>query len=215
MEPHGIPKKSPVTKPNKVPEKPMSIQDQAAGCSFVQVGAYSYGEPFIINTWRGMPQIKEDSKIIVGKFCSIGAAIVVFLGGNHRADWISTWPFPTFGWPCHPDKVHMLPTTKGNITIGNDVWIGSHAVLMSGVTIGDGAVVGALAVVASDVPPYSIVVGNPARVIKKRFTDDEIGMLLEMKWWNWPVENIKIAADILCSNNVSALCAYYRKLTHG
>ena len=188
----------------------MSIQLQAAACNFIEVGAYTYGQPLVVRTWRSI--FPEDSRIKIGKFCSLADNIVVFTGGNHRTDWISTFPFPTFDWPGTHHKKHLLPTHKGDIIIGNDVWIGSHATLMSGVKIGDGAVIGAMSVVASRIPPYGIAVGNPARVIKKRFSDEIINKLLEIAWWNWPLHNVQECASILSSGDVQALFDYAKKL---
>ena len=94
------------------------------------------------------------------------------------------------------------PATKGNVIIGNDVWIGYKATIMSGVTIGDGAVIGACSVVTKDVKPYEIVAGNPAKVIRKRFSDEIIIQLLKIAWWNWPIEKIKAEIEFLCNNNI-------------
>lgn len=166
-----------------------------------QIGDYTYGKPHVL-TDEG-----SDTKLVIGKFCSIAYGVVIFLGTNHRIDWISTYPFPSpvkavrNAWP-EGAGIGGFPSTKGDVTIGNDVWIGFEATIMSGVTIGDGAVVGAKSVVAADVPPYAIVVGNPARVVRKRFDEAVIQKLLEMQWWNWPTEKIKKSVPLLCSNNV-------------
>lgn len=136
----------------------------------------------------------------VGKFCSIADNVTVFLGGNHRVDWISTYPFPAFSkeFP-EATGIQDYATTKGNVTIGNDVWIGSHATILSGVTIGDGAVIGAYSVVAKNVPPYAIVVGNPTQIVRYRFDEKTIELLLKIQWWNWPLEKIKKNARLLCT----------------
>jgi len=189
----------------------MSINLQATKCNYMEVGAYTYGQPLVVRTWRGIVGGKEDNKIKIGKFCSIADNVVVFMGGNHRVDWISTYPFPTFGWPDTHDKKHMLPTNKGDIVIGNDVWIGSHATIMSGVKIGDGAVIGAMSVVGSNIPPYSIAVGNPAKVVRKRFKDDVIAKLLEIAWWNWPLPKIQACTGILSSGDIQTLFSYCEK----
>jgi acetyltransferase-like isoleucine patch superfamily enzyme len=106
---------------------------------------------------------------------------------NHRVDWISTYPFPAFTDKFPEAKgIEQFVTTKGDVTIGNDVWIGQHVTILSGVTIGDGAVIGAHSVVGKSIPPYAIAVGNPARVIRYRFDEKTIEMLLKIQWWNWP-----------------------------
>ena len=167
--------------------------------NLVEIGDYTYGKPQIMH-WG------EDAKLKIGKFCSIADRVTIFLGGNHRLDWITTYPFSALSqeWPEAKDiKGH--PRTKGDVIIGNDVWIGFGATIMSGVTIGDGAVIGAMSVVAKNVEPYSIVGGNPIKEIKKRFSENEIEKLLEIKWWNWPLEKIKRNTKILCSNNLKEI----------
>ena len=188
----------------------MSIREQADRCDFLEVGAFTYGQPLIIRTWRGI--FPKSNKVKIGKFCSIADNVVVFMGGNHRVDWISTYPFPTFDWPGTADRKGMVPTNKGDIIIGNDVWVGSHATIMSGVVIGDGAVIGAMAVVASDIPPYTVAVGNPAKAVKKRFDDETIEKLLAMAWWDWPLVRIQKASAILSSSNTQALFDFYESM---
>jgi virginiamycin A acetyltransferase len=124
-------------------------------------------------------------------------------GGNHNPEFISTYPFPTFdnGWK----KEDLGTVNKGDIVIGNDVWIGFEALIMSGITIGDGAVIGARAVVTKDVLPYTIVGGNPAKEIRQRFGDKTIKDLLEIKWWDWDAEKIFRNTDIICSADVEKL----------
>jgi len=184
----------------------MSIQKQAS--SRVEVGEHTYGCAVNIRTWKG-GDAPENSKLKIGKYCSLADNINIFLGGNHRVDWISTYPFATFGWPHTIPMRSQLPTTKGDIIIGNDVWIASHATILSGVKIGHGAVIGTLAVVASDVEPYGIAVGNPARVVKKRFSDEDIKRLLEIAWWDWPLIYIQECAGVLSSGDLKTLFAYY------
>lgn len=121
------------------------------------------------------------------------------LGGEHCIGWITTFPFPEH-LPEFKKDPHWR--VKGDVVIGNDVWIGHGACLLSGVTIGDGAVVGAWAVVAKDIPPYAIAVGNPARVIKYRFSEDVIKRLMEVKWWDLPDEKINALIPLLLSNRI-------------
>ncbi|WP_305737838.1 CatB-related O-acetyltransferase [Photobacterium toruni] len=147
-------------------------------------------------------------KLIIGRFCSIASGVVIMMAGNqgHRHDWISSFPFDfaEFG-----DGVKNGFERAGNTIIGNDVWLGAECVIMPGVTIGDGAVIGTRAVVTKNVEPYSIVVGNPGRCIKKRFTASQITLLLEMQWWNWSQSQLKAAIKIMCSADIERLYDYY------
>jgi virginiamycin A acetyltransferase len=157
----------------------------------------SYSDGPIIQEFRN-----NDAELIIGKYCSIAANLRVFLGGNHRTDWISTFAFPEFfGFGHAPGQ----PYTKGDVVIGNDVWIGDSVTIMSGVTIGHGAVIGAKSVVVSDIDPYAIAAGNPARVRKFRFAAGEIKDLLELAWWDWPVEKVIGAHTILQSGYLNKL----------
>ena len=136
-------------------------------------------------------------RLIIGKFCSIACgAKFIFNCANHTLKSLSTYTFPLFfeEWDLPKSEVATAWDNKGDIVIGNDVWIGYDAVIMAGVTIGDGAIIGARAVVTKDVPPYTIVGGVPAKPIKKRFDEDVISDLLCIKWWDWPKE--KIARNI-------------------
>lgn len=150
---------------------------------------------------------EEGKTLRIGKFCSIAEGVTVFLGANHRVDWFSTYPFGHIKESLFPKvkKGSGHPATKGDVTIGNDVWIATNAVIMSGVRIGDGAVVGAYSVVTKDVPPYTIVAGNPAKQIRKRFSDEVINKLLELQWWDKPESEINEISDILCSNDIEKL----------
>ena len=136
-------------------------------------------------------------KLIIGKFCSIACgAKFLFNSANHTLSSLSTYPFPLFfeEWNLEKKDVTKSWDNKGNIIIGNDVWIGYEAVILAGVTIGDGAIIGTRAVVTKDVPPYTIVGGVPAKPIKKRFSEEFISKLLDIQWWNWSDE--KIAKNI-------------------
>lgn len=148
-----------------------------------QIGAYTYGNPTVY--------FEDEANLKIGKFCSIAFdSVKIYLGGNHHTQWVTTYPFNKVPGITLSQEVKDTPTTKGDVEIGNDVWIGRDVTILSGVHIGDGAVIGAGSVVAKDVPPYSIVVGNPAVVVKKRFTDDTIQKLQQLAWWNWPIEKI-------------------------
>ncbi len=141
-------------------------------------------------------------KLIIGKFCQIAAGVeFVMNGANHQMNAVTTFPFYTLeGWKMEPPAKADLPL-KGDTVIGNDVWIGQNAVILPGVHIGDGAIIGANAVVGSDVAPYTVVIGNPARVLRKRFDDELTGLLLRFKWWDKSVEEINNLIPLLtCSD---------------
>ncbi len=147
-----------------------------------------------------------DDQLEIGKFCSIAhGARFVLNGGNHFADRLSSYPFPIFGCWGEPDPGPW--PNKGGINVGHDVWIGWDATIMPGVTIGHGAIIAAKSVVTSDVAPYSIVGGNPAKEIRKRLPDDIIERLLDLAWWDWPVERIREASDALMKTDIDALDA--------
>lgn len=151
--------------------------------------------------------INQD-KLIIGKFCSIACgAKFIFNGANHSLSSLSTYPFPIFfeEWNLDVTNITEAWDNKGDIVIGNDVWIGYEAVILAGVTIGDGAVIGTRAVVTKDVPPYTIVGGVPAKPIRKRFTQERIRFLLEIKWWNWPEERIRQHITAIQSGNIEHL----------
>lgn len=144
-------------------------------------------------------------KLIIGKFCAIAAETKFIMTGDHKLDAISTYPFPIFqdGWESVYD-IKDLPV-KGDIIIGNDVWMGYDCLIKNGVTIGDGAIIAARAVVVKDVPPYAIVAGNPAKIVKMRFDDQTIERLLNIAWWNWDIDKINKHLKIICNLDVSKL----------
>ena len=146
-------------------------------------------------------------KLIIGKFCAIGKGVEFIMNGaNHRMNSVTTYPFNIMGggWEKCTPKLSDLPL-KGDTVVGNDVWIGQNVTVLPGVHIGDGAVVGANSVVSKDVPPYHVVGGNPVKVIRKRFDDETIALLLKIKWWDWPAEKITEHLEILCSGDLSAI----------
>ncbi|MCD9469234.1 CatB-related O-acetyltransferase [Photobacterium phosphoreum] len=153
----------------------------------------------------------EVDKLIIGRFCSIASGVVIMMAGNqgHRHDWISSFPFDftEFG-----DGVKSGFERAGNTVIGNDVWLGAECVIMPGVKVGDGAVIGTRAVVTKDVEPYAVVVGNPGRCVKKRFPPQHVKQLLEMKWWDWPLPQLKAAMTIMCSADIDSLYGYYQTM---
>ncbi len=160
------------------------------------VGRGTYGDPEVLH-WG------EPSTLHVGAYCSIAAGVKIFLGGNHRTDWITTYPFSVFRESAKAILGH--PATNGNVIIGHDVWIAAGATILSGVRIGNGAVIGACALVTRDVPAYGIVAGNPAKLIRLRFTEDEIATLEELAWWDWNDSKLDAAMPHLLAGSVSAL----------
>ena len=141
-------------------------------------------------------------KLIIGKFCQIASGVeFVMNGANHKMNSVSTFPFYTLeGWDMEPPSLDDLPI-KGDTVIGNDVWIGQDAVILPGVHVGDGAIIGACSVVGSDIDPYSIVVGDPAKLLRKRFDDELIDLLLRFKWWDRSVDEINELIPLLtCSD---------------
>lgn len=154
----------------------------------------------------------EGTKLRVGKFCSIAENIKVYLGGNHRTDWVTTYPFghrERERFNNFDGKGH--PKSNGDVVIENDVWIGSNVTIMSGVHIGSGAVIANNSHVVKDVKPYTIVGGNPARYIKSRFTDSQIEKLLEISWWDWDDEKINEHLDLMCSENIDLFIDRFTK----
>lgn len=143
-------------------------------------------------------------RLIIGKFCQIAAAATFLMnGGNHFLGGATTYPFAIFGgaWADVP----LPEVNKGDTVIGNDVWIGQGAVFLPGVRVGDGAIIAAQSVVTADVPPYAIVGGNPARIIRTRFDEETVAFLLALKWWDWPIEKITEHADALAMGDFERL----------
>lgn len=143
-------------------------------------------------------------KLIIGKFCQIGANVeFVMNGANHQINSISTYPFYIFnGWEQESPSISDLPI-KGDTIVGNDVWIGENVTIMPGVKIGDGVIIGKCSLVTKDIPPYSIVGGNPAKIIKKRFDDEMINLLLELKWWDKSIKEINKLIPLLANSNIA------------
>lgn len=152
-------------------------------------------------------------RLIIGSFCSIGSGAAFIMAGNqgHRHDWISTFPFYWMSEVPHFNGAANGYQPAGDTIIGNDVWIGSEAIIMPGIQIGDGAIIGTRALVTRNVEPYAIVGGNPARTIRSRFDAADVELLLEMRWWDWDDEKLKDAMPVLTSGDIRALHAYWRK----
>ncbi|MEM6649680.1 MAG: CatB-related O-acetyltransferase [Pseudomonadota bacterium] len=177
----------------------------------VSVGAYSYyddekgAEAFQKNILYHFEFTGDHLKI--GKFCALASGTKFMMnGGNHRIDAFSTYPFMIFGgdWANRFPEENDFPS-KGDTVIGNDVWMGWNSVMMPGIEIGDGAIIASHAVVTKDVPPYAIVAGNPATIIRLRFSEEIISILLKLKWWNWDVDTITTHLPIISGSDVGAL----------
>ena len=180
----------------------------------IQIGDYTIYNDFVHdprefrknNVLYHYPINKD--RLIIGKFCSIAcSAKFLFNSGNHKMASLSTYTFPLFfeEWDLEKENVAQAWDQKGDIIIGNDVWIGYEAVILSGVTIGDGAVIGCRAVVTKDVPPYTIVGGVPAKPIRKRFDEETIKELQKIKWWDWPEEKIAGKIPAIQAGNLEEL----------
>jgi acetyltransferase-like isoleucine patch superfamily enzyme len=169
------------------------------------VGPHTYGEPSLRH-W-GMP---GGYVCRIGDYCSIADIVQIFLGGYHRPEWVSMYPFSAFEEWRDDCLVTNHTVGRGDVVIGSDVWLGSQCVIMAGARIGHGAVVAARAVVSHDVPPYAIVAGNPARVVKYRFDEATIADLLAIAWWDWPAERVRANLDLLMSGDMPAFIARNR-----
>ena len=168
----------------------------------IEVGTYSYGEPQI-HRWS------EKYRVRIGKFCSIADDVHLLVDGNHRSDWISTYPFGRLLDNFPENREH--PTGKGDIEIGNDVWIARSAVILSGISIGNGAVIAAGAVVVKDVDDYEIVGGNPAQSLGFRFSKSQVEALLKIAWWNWPLDRIRDELTLLESQKIEEFIKHHLK----
>jgi chloramphenicol O-acetyltransferase type B len=196
----GIPLDRQVTNPNIVVGRYSYYSGYYHGHSFDDCARYLMTEPGV-------------DRLVIGAFCSIGSGAAFIMAGNqgHRNDWISTFPFAFV--PEAPEFADAQNAFQpaGDTVIGNDVWIGSEAIIMPGVQVGHGAVIGTRALVTKDVEPYTIVGGNPAKPIRKRFADEDIALLLEIAWWDWPVEKLSAAMPLLTSADIKGLYAFWRQ----
>ena len=186
----------------------------------IQIGDYTYyddpADPAGFeqnNVLFNWPEFGD--RLIIGKFCSIASGTKFIMGpANHRISSVTTYPFHVFGgaWEENtPPHLSELPF-KGDIVLGNDVWIGRESVILPGVKIGDGAIVAACSVVSRDVEPYQVVGGNPARPIKKRFDEELIALLLELRWWDFLPEELAELLPTLCSPDLEAVRARIRQI---
>ncbi|GLS45483.1 acetyltransferase [Methylobacterium brachythecii] len=172
------------------------------------IGAYSYGRPRVRYPESGHP-------LTIGRYCSIASNVQLLMGGNHRHDWVTTYPFAAMRglWP-DAEASEDYERSRGGITIGHDVWLGTGCLILPGITIGHGAVIGANAVVTRDVAPYAIVAGNPARVLRRRFDDATVDALLDAAWWDLPPEAVSRLIPLLSSDRVAELASAARA-AHG
>lgn len=195
----GIPLSEQVTNPNILVGQHSYYSGYYHGHSFDDCARYL------------MPDEPHVDKLIIGSFCSIGTGVSFMMAGNqgHRMDWISTFPFFYTGEAMFADALDgYLPA--GDTVVGHDVWIGAEAMIMPGIHIGHGAIIGSRAVVTRPVEPYSIVAGNPARLIRKRFNEHDIHRLLEMAWWDWPPQRLSEAMKWLCASDIEALYTFWQ-----
>jgi len=170
---------------------------------------YTYGE----NTY-GVPEVfdwNEGSTLSIGNYCSISSNVKIYLGGHHRSDWISTYPFPAFFHQS--DSPQNYGGTNGDVIIGSDVWIAANVTILSGVKIGHGAVLANGSIITKNVEPYEIVGGNPAKHIKYRFSQEIREELLSIAWWEWEEKEIINLQKLLCSDNLEPLINYAKKRT--
>lgn len=161
------------------------------------------------NKCYGLPVVKhphEKAILNIGSYCSFAENVQIFMGGMHHTDWVTTYLFPAYEENCQ--HIHNWALTNGNVTIGNDVWLCANCVILSGVTIGDGAVIANGAIVTKDVPPYAIVAGNPAKLIRWRFDEATRDALQASAWWNWPEQELLNIVDKLCSEKIQDFLAY-------
>lgn len=169
----------------------------------VTVGDFTYiaDADFESHVTHHYPWIGD--RLIIGRFCQIAAGVEFMMNGaNHQMNAVSTFPFYTLeGWDMEPPEMKDLPI-KGDTVIGNDVWIGQNALILPGVHVGDGAIIGANSVVSKDVSPYTVVAGNPARVIRNRFDDELTGLLLRFRWWDKEIEEINRLIPLLTSSDL-------------
>lgn len=178
----------------------------------IEVGDFTYYDDFetVENFEKNVKYLFDftGDKLIIGKFCMIASGVEFIMNGaNHLVEGISSYPFAIFGGDWSNAMAGKTYPNRGNIVIGNDVWLGYQSTILSGVTVGHGAIVGAKSVVTSDVPPYAIVGGNPARIIRMRHDEATIKTLLELAWWDWDLDKISQNVHILTGNDVAALRA--------
>jgi virginiamycin A acetyltransferase len=196
---------------NPMPDQPRVVLLKPLITSpLIDVGEFSYyddpDDPTAFET-RNVLYHYGPEKLIIGKFCALGEGVrFIMNGANHRMDGPSTFPFPIMGgsWAEHFELIANLPG-RGDTSVGNDVWFGYHVTVMPGVQIGNGAIIASGSVVVDDVPDYGIVGGNPARLIRRRYSEHDITRLLALAWWNWPRQQITEHIRALMSGSIDDL----------
>lgn len=176
-----------------------------------RMGIGSYGMPILHG-------LNDGTQLSIGAYTSIADEVHIFLGGYHRMEWLSQYPFPSFLERNKELEVFRRArshrTTRGDVMIGNDVWLASGSTILSGITIGNGAVVAARSVVTKDVPPYAVVAGNPARIIRWRFPEADRAELERIAWWDWPVDEVENISPLLCQTDITLLIDYAKRRKH-
>ncbi|MDD0842932.1 CatB-related O-acetyltransferase [Pseudomonas sp. Gutcm_11s] len=191
-----------LSKPPKPPKLHRAQEKFRTRYPSYQVGTGTYGMPEV-HDWN------EGSTLRIGAYCSIAGDVHIYLGGHHRIDWVSSFPFPAFT----EEAAHIADHggTRGDVEIGSDVWLCSQSIILSGVKIGHGAVVAAGSVVSRDVAPYSVVAGNPARHVRWRFDEAQRDALLQIAWWDWPEHEVRQAIPMLCSSQIDDFITQARR----
>lgn len=180
---------------------------------YISVGDYTYyDDPDDVSSFQKNVLYHFEfvgDRLIIGKFCQIATGVRFLMNGaNHPMDGVSTYPFQVFGGEWAQKKPAKVKS-KGDTVIGNDVWLGNSVTIMQGITIGDGAIIGTNSLVKKDVPPYTVVGGNPAKIIRQRFDDDTTAFLLRLKWWDWSVEQITEHLDLITDGDIDGLKAVF------
>lgn len=190
---------------------PGNLEVGSVGNSKIEIGRFTYGyEKILIKQWG------EGAALRIGSFCSIAEGLTIMLGGNHRIDWATTFPFGhIFLEQLGGAEIQGHPITNGDVLIGNDVWLGRNTTILSGVTIGDGAVIAANSTVVKSIVDYEVWGGNPSRKIKDRFSPQIIDELLALRWWDFDVEVIKKIASLLSQPPTGELIEQIKTIVEG
>lgn len=207
----------PLTGPNPNTPFPLRATKQVAFLKpvvdhpMVEIGDYTYyddpdGPEHFVETCVKYHFPHMNDRLIIGRYCAIAAKVQFLMNGaNHSLSGFSTYPFSIFGGSWESEHPDWAKNSKGDTRIGNDVWIGAEAVILPGVTVGDGAIIGAKAVVAKDVPAYGVVAGNPAQLVKCRFVADIVNRLLAVAWWDWPAQKVTANLGAISGADIAAL----------
>jgi acetyltransferase-like isoleucine patch superfamily enzyme len=194
LTPRPRPRPKPRSRARPAPENDATDKTLQERFPRHKIGRGSYAVDLKVLSWG------EGAKLTIGNYCSISDGVTILLGGEHRVDWVTTFPFNVLWSDAGHLKGH--PKTKGDVVIGSDVWLGMECLIGSGISIGHGAVVAARSVVTRSVPPYAIVGGNPAKIIRHRFSAEQISSLLKIEWWNWSEEKIGAHLGEMLDNRI-------------